>query len=66
MREYYQQRATDGLIIREGTWVSADGQGWLGRTRNLPFHRVQLTKTGQNDLTKLINHQKLRGKPKLP
>jgi len=30
MREHYQQRATAGLIIREGTWVSADFQGWLG------------------------------------
>jgi 2,4-dienoyl-CoA reductase-like NADH-dependent reductase (Old Yellow Enzyme family) len=30
MREYYEQRATAGLIISEGTWVSADGQGWLG------------------------------------
>ena len=30
MREYYEQRATAGLIISEGTWVSEDGQGWLG------------------------------------
>jgi N-ethylmaleimide reductase len=30
MREYYQQRATAGLIVSEGTWVSEDGQGWLG------------------------------------
>jgi 2,4-dienoyl-CoA reductase-like NADH-dependent reductase (Old Yellow Enzyme family) len=30
MREYYQQRATAGLIISEVTWVSEDGQGWLG------------------------------------
>src|SRR5882724_226331 len=30
MREYYEQRATAGLIISEGTWVSENGQGWLG------------------------------------
>jgi N-ethylmaleimide reductase len=30
MREYYEQRATAGLIISEGAWVSEDGQGWLG------------------------------------
>src|SRR5882762_8789369 len=30
MREYYEQRATAGLIISEGTWVSEEGQGWLG------------------------------------
>ncbi len=30
MREYYEQRATAGLIISEGIWVSEDGQGWLG------------------------------------
>ena len=28
MREYYEQRATAGLIISEGTWVSEDGQGY--------------------------------------
>lgn len=30
MREYYEQRATAGLIISEGTWVSETGQGWHG------------------------------------
>ena len=30
MRQYYEQRATAGLIISEGTWVSEDGQGGLG------------------------------------
>ena len=30
MREYYEQRSTAGLIITEGTWVSEDGQGWIG------------------------------------
>jgi N-ethylmaleimide reductase len=30
MREYYAQRATAGLIIAEGTWVSEAGQGWYG------------------------------------
>ena len=30
MREYYEQRATAGLIISEGIWVSEEGQGWLG------------------------------------
>jgi hypothetical protein len=30
MLQYYEQRATAGLIISEGTWVSEDGQGWLG------------------------------------
>jgi N-ethylmaleimide reductase len=32
MREYYEQRATAGLIISEGIWVSEDGQGWHGAT----------------------------------
>src|SRR5260370_39302610 len=32
MREYYEQRATAGLIISEGIWVSEDGQGWRGAT----------------------------------
>ena len=26
MRQHYEQRATAGLIISEGTWVSEDGQ----------------------------------------
>src|ERR1700688_4634462 len=30
MREYYQQRASAGLIISEGVWVSENGQGWHG------------------------------------
>ncbi len=30
MREYYEQRASAGLIISEGTWVSEAGQGWHG------------------------------------
>jgi N-ethylmaleimide reductase len=30
MREYYAQRASAGLIITEGTWVSEAGQGWHG------------------------------------
>ncbi len=30
MREYYEQRATAGFIISEGTWVSEEGQGWHG------------------------------------
>lgn len=30
MIEYYSQRASAGLIITEGTWVSEDAQGWYG------------------------------------
>jgi N-ethylmaleimide reductase len=30
MREYYEQRATAGLIVSEGTWVSEAGKGWYG------------------------------------
>jgi N-ethylmaleimide reductase len=30
MRQYYEQRATAGLIVSEGAWVSEAGQGWLG------------------------------------
>jgi N-ethylmaleimide reductase len=30
MREYYEQRASAGLIISEGAWVSENGQGWHG------------------------------------
>ncbi len=30
MVEYYSQRASAGLIISEGTWVSEEAQGWYG------------------------------------
>jgi N-ethylmaleimide reductase len=30
MRQYYEQRASAGLIISEGTWVSENAQGWYG------------------------------------
>jgi N-ethylmaleimide reductase len=30
MRQYYEQRASAGLIISEGVWVSENGQGWHG------------------------------------
>ena len=30
MAEYYSQRASAGLIITEGTFVSEEGQGWYG------------------------------------
>jgi N-ethylmaleimide reductase len=30
MVEYYAQRASAGLIISEGTWVSEEAQGWYG------------------------------------
>jgi N-ethylmaleimide reductase len=30
MVEYYEQRASAGLIITEGTWVSEEAQGWYG------------------------------------
>jgi N-ethylmaleimide reductase len=30
MRQYYEQRASAGLIISEGVWVSENGQGWYG------------------------------------
>ncbi len=30
MLEYYRQRASAGLIITEGTFVSEDGRGWVG------------------------------------
>ena len=30
MLDYYQQRASAGLIITEGTFVSEDGRGWYG------------------------------------
>ncbi|RXH58186.1 alkene reductase [Granulicella sibirica] len=30
MREYYQQRASAGLIITEGTFVSDQARGWFG------------------------------------
>jgi N-ethylmaleimide reductase len=30
MREYYEQRATAGLIISEGTFVSDQARGWFG------------------------------------
>ncbi|MDQ1389351.1 MAG: N-ethylmaleimide reductase [Acidobacteriaceae bacterium] len=30
MRQYYEQRASAGLIISEGVWVSENAQGWHG------------------------------------
>ena len=30
MVEYYAQRASAGLIVTEGTWVSEEAQGWYG------------------------------------
>ncbi|HEY4051416.1 MAG TPA: DinB family protein, partial [Acidobacteriaceae bacterium] len=30
MQEYYRQRASAGLILTEGTFVSEDGRGWFG------------------------------------
>lgn len=30
MVEYYAQRASAGLIVSEGTWVSEEAQGWYG------------------------------------
>ncbi len=30
MREYYEQRASAGLIISEGTFVSDQARGWFG------------------------------------
>jgi N-ethylmaleimide reductase len=30
IRQYYEQRASAGLIISEGVWVSENGQGWYG------------------------------------
>src|ERR1700712_1817974 len=30
MREYYEQRASAGLIVSEGTFVSDQARGWFG------------------------------------
>ena len=30
MRQFYEKRASAGLIISEGVWVSENGQGWHG------------------------------------
>ena len=30
MRDYYAQRATAGLIVTEGTFVSDQARGWFG------------------------------------
>jgi N-ethylmaleimide reductase len=30
MRQYYEQRASAGLLISEGVWVSENAQGWHG------------------------------------
>jgi N-ethylmaleimide reductase len=30
MRQYYEQRASAGLIISEGVWVSENAKGWYG------------------------------------
>jgi hypothetical protein len=35
VRPMFEQRATAGLIISEGTWVSEAGMGWYGAARNL-------------------------------
>jgi N-ethylmaleimide reductase len=44
VRQYYEQRATVGFIISDGTWISEDGQGWLAA----PANRVRFT--GENPI----------------
>lgn len=39
MAEYYQQRATAGLIITEATQISAQGQGYPGRQAFILLNR---------------------------
>ena len=51
MREYYEQRATAGLIITEGTFVSDQARGWFG----VPGVYTEAQRKGWQSITDAIH-----------
>jgi N-ethylmaleimide reductase len=51
MREYYEQRATAGLIITEGTFVSDQARGWFGA----PGVYTETQRKGWEDITAAVH-----------
>ena len=51
MREYYEQRATAGLIITEGTFVSDQARGWFGA----PGVYTEAQRKGWEDITSAVH-----------
>jgi N-ethylmaleimide reductase len=51
MREYYEQRATAGLIISEGTFVSDQARGWYGA----PGVYTQAQQKGWQEVTSAVH-----------
>ena len=51
MREYYEQRATAGLIITEGTFVSDQARGWFGA----PGVYTEAQRKGWEDITAAVH-----------
>src|ERR1700722_539177 len=52
MREYYAQRATAGLIITEGTFVSDQARGWFGA----PGVYTEAQRKGWQRITDAVRH----------
>jgi N-ethylmaleimide reductase len=51
MRDYYEQRATAGLIITEGTFVSDQARGWFGA----PGVYTEAQRKGWEDITAAVH-----------
>jgi N-ethylmaleimide reductase len=51
MREYYEQRATAGLIISEGTFVSDQARGWYGA----PGVYTEAQRKGWQEITNAVH-----------
>ncbi len=51
MREYYVQRATAGLIVTEGTFVSEQARGWFGA----PGIYTELQRKGWQNITDAVH-----------
>jgi N-ethylmaleimide reductase len=51
MREYYEQRATAGLIITEGTFVSDQARGWFGA----PGVYTEVQRKGWEEITSAVH-----------
>jgi N-ethylmaleimide reductase len=52
MREYYEQRASAGLIISEGTFVSDQARGWFGA----PGVYTEAQRKGWQSITDAVHH----------
>jgi len=51
MREYYEQRATAGLIVSEGTFVSDQARGWYG----VPGVYTETQRKGWQEVTSAVH-----------